>query len=70
MSHPLTPNQLALLARADSAALTASTLRAYSEMRWLQHLGLVTVDGEGRFAITPAGAARLAIEPRDSRLDV
>ena len=39
MSHPLTSTQLRLLARADLGALSASTFRTQSELRWPEHLG-------------------------------
>lgn len=69
MSHPLTPNQFALLARVEAAALSASTLRTHSELRWLEHLGLVAVNRDGRFAITADGLARMAGEAGNSRID-
>ncbi len=66
MSYPLTPEQLLHLARMSSAALAASTLRDLSELRWLEHLGLVTVDPQGRFTITVDGQARLEAKAVDS----
>ena len=69
MAYPLTDLQLALLAKTASSAVAASTLRTHSELRWLEHLGLVALDGSGRFAITADGLARLAGEAEDSRID-
>ncbi len=59
MPHRLTPNQLALLAESAAGGMVPSTLRALSELRWLEHLGLVARNADSRFAITPEGRARL-----------
>ena len=69
MLHTLTASQLALLAKTASGSMSASTLRAHSELRWLEHLGLVELDDDGRFAITADGLARLAGEATDSQID-
>lgn len=59
MSHQLTQHQLFLLARVRSAPLVPATLRVHSELRWLEHLGLVAFDGKGHVVITAQGLARL-----------
>lgn len=68
MSHPLTEAQVVLLSESGSGT-TPSTLRTLSELRWLEHLGLVAVHESTRFQITRAGRARLQGEAADSRLD-
>ena len=68
MSHPLNENQLALLAK-SAAGLAPSTIRALSELRWLEHLGLVVSDLPGRFLITGEGRARLLFEAAGPGLD-
>lgn len=49
--------------------MSASTLRSYSELRWLEHLGLVALDEAGRFGVTADGVARLANEHAGSGID-
>ncbi len=68
MSHPLTEGQLATLARA-SEGLAPVTLRELSELRWLEHLGLVAVHDGALFHITKAGHSRLVGETADLRVD-
>ena len=62
MARPLTLDQRSLLTNAATQALIAPTLRALSDLRWLEHLGLLVIDDDGRFAITAEGIARLATE--------
>lgn len=69
MPTSLTPAQFELLARAAEAPMAASTLRTHSELRWLEHLGLVELDRDGRFAITATGEARLTGVAADSQID-
>ncbi len=59
MFPPLTLPQVALLEVAAVVGIVPVTLRMLSELRWLQHVELVSEDASGRYRLTPAGSQEL-----------
>ena len=57
MNDRVTPHQLELLRALDTSGRATATLRDLSDLRWLEHLQLVTVTPGGRFVATPKGHA-------------
>ncbi len=66
MAHRLTPPLQELLRAASAEGKVPATLRDLSDLRWLEHLNMVSIDEQGRFRITEAGrtAASRELETR------
>lgn len=59
MPNPLSRRQIALLAEAESSGVAARTMRAHSELRWLEHLGLLSTRDGARHELTDSGRRAL-----------
>ena len=55
MSRRLTPHQVDLLMAVNQGSIAPVTLRLASELRWLEHLGLVDACDGVRYSLTEAG---------------
>ena len=55
----LNPRQIKLLFDAAAGAPVPATAQALREFAELRHLGLLSFDEDGRYAVTPQGQARL-----------